>query len=81
MQKDFDALVTTLSFGDPATVKAINNWCSEHTNGKINEIIDQYADDIDKQDYESIARDQLKTEKYDAYIAQLRKEAEIKDVK
>ena len=41
MQKDFDALVTTLSFGDPATVKAINNWCSEHTNGKITEIIDE----------------------------------------
>lgn len=43
MQKDFDALVTTLSFGDPATVKAINNWCSEHTNGKINEIIDELS--------------------------------------
>lgn len=41
MQKDFDALVTTLSFSDPATVKAINNWCSEHTNGKITEIIDE----------------------------------------
>ena len=53
----------------------------EEIDEKINEIIDQYADDIDKQDYESIARDQLKTEKYDAYIAQLRKEAEIKDVK
>ena len=43
MQKDFDALVTTLSFGDPATVKAINNWCSEHTNGKITEIIDELS--------------------------------------
>ena len=43
MQKDFDALVTTLSFGDPATVKDINNWCSEHTNGKINEIIDELS--------------------------------------
>lgn len=43
MQKYFDALVTTLSFGDPATVKAINNWCSEHTNGKINEIIDELS--------------------------------------
>ena len=51
----------------------------EEIDEKINEIIDQA--DIDKQDYESIARDQLKTEKYDAYIAQLRKEAEIKDVK
>ena len=43
MQKDFDALVTTLSFADPATVKAINNWCSEHTNGKITEIIDELS--------------------------------------
>lgn len=43
MQKDFDALVTTLSFSDPATVKAINNWCSEHTSGKITEIIDELS--------------------------------------
>ena len=43
MQKDFDALVTTLSFSDPSTVKAINNWCSEHTNGKITEIIDRLS--------------------------------------
>lgn len=41
MQKDFEALVTTLNFADPATVQAINNWCSEHTNGKITEIIDE----------------------------------------
>lgn len=41
MQKDFDALATTLSFSDPATVKAINNWCAEQTNGKITEIIDK----------------------------------------
>ena len=53
----------------------------EEIDEKINEIIDQYADDVDKQDYESVAKDQLETEKYDAYIAQLRKEAEIKDVK
>lgn len=43
MQKDFDALVTTLSFSDPSTVKAINNWCSEHTDGKITEIIDELS--------------------------------------
>ncbi|MBQ3207209.1 MAG: serpin family protein [Bacteroidales bacterium] len=46
MQKDFDALVTTLNFGDPATVKAINNWCSEHTNGKITEIIDELGRNV-----------------------------------
>lgn len=41
LQKDYDALVETLRFSDPATVRAINNWCSEHTNGKIDEIIDR----------------------------------------
>lgn len=41
LEKDFDALATTLNFSDPATVKAINNWCSEHTNGKIKDIIDR----------------------------------------
>ena len=39
LQKDYDALATTLRFSDPATVKAINNWCSENTEGKIKEII------------------------------------------
>ena len=41
LQKDYDALVETLRFSDPATVRAINNWCSEHTDGKIDEIIDR----------------------------------------
>lgn len=45
MQKDFDALATTLSFSDPSTVKAINDWCAEHTNGKITEIIDKLSPD------------------------------------
>ena len=35
LQKDFDAFITTQRFSDPATVKAINNWCLEHTEGKI----------------------------------------------
>ena len=38
MEKDYDALATTLNFADPATVHAINNWCSEHTQGKITEM-------------------------------------------
>ena len=29
LQKDYDALVETLRFSDPATVRAINNWCSD----------------------------------------------------
>lgn len=41
LEKDFDAFLDVESFSDPATVKAINNWCSEHTNGKINGIIDR----------------------------------------
>ena len=43
LQKDFDAFITALSFSDPATVKAINNWCSENTNGKIDEILDRLS--------------------------------------
>ena len=41
LQKDYGALVETLRFSDPATVRAINNWCSENTNGKIDKIIDR----------------------------------------
>ena len=43
LQEDFDAFVTTLNFADPATVKAINNWCSENTEGKITEIVDRLS--------------------------------------
>lgn len=39
LQKEYDALVETLRFSDPATVRAINNWCSENTDGKIDEIL------------------------------------------
>lgn len=41
LEKDYDAFVTTQNFADPATVKEINNWCGEHTAGKINHIIDE----------------------------------------
>ena len=41
LQKDYHALVETLRFSDPATVHAINNWCSENTEGKIIEIVDR----------------------------------------
>lgn len=46
LQKDFDAFVDVLPFADPATVKAINNWCSENTNGKIDNIIDKLRPDM-----------------------------------
>lgn len=41
LSKDYDAFITTQNFSDPATVKAINNWCSENTEGKVTEIIDE----------------------------------------
>lgn len=41
LEEYFDAQVVNLSFSDPATVKAINNWCSENTEGKISEIVDR----------------------------------------
>lgn len=46
LQKDYDALATTLNFADPATVHAINNWCSEHTEGKITDVLDELSPDI-----------------------------------
>lgn len=39
MQKEYDALATVLSFSDPATVNAINDWCAEHTDGMIKGIV------------------------------------------
>ena len=41
LEKDFDAFIDALSFADPATVKAINDWCADNTNDKIDEIIDR----------------------------------------
>ena len=41
LEKDFDAFLTTLNFADPATLHAINNWCSENTAGMITEILDR----------------------------------------
>jgi serpin B len=43
LEKDFDAFITTQNFADPATVRAINNWCAEHTSDKILEIIDEIS--------------------------------------
>jgi len=37
----FDAEVTGLDFGDPASPAVINGWVHENTNGKIKEIVDQ----------------------------------------
>ena len=43
LEKDFKAEVVNLNFADPATVRAINNWCSEHTEGRITEIVDRLS--------------------------------------
>ena len=41
LEKDFDAFLDVENFASPVAVEAINNWCSEHTNGKIKDIIDR----------------------------------------
>ena len=41
LEKDFDAFVDVENFASPVAIQAINNWCSEHTNGKIKDIIDR----------------------------------------
>lgn len=46
LSKQYDALATTLNFSDPATVKAINEWCSEHTDGMIDGIIKELTPEI-----------------------------------
>ncbi|MBE6238322.1 MAG: serpin family protein [Bacteroidales bacterium] len=43
LEKEFDAFLDVENFADPASVKAINNWCSEHTDGQITEIIDRLS--------------------------------------
>ena len=46
LEKEFGAFTDTPDFADPSTVKEINDWCSEHTAGKINEIIDRLSPDM-----------------------------------
>ena len=47
---------------------------------ELNEEFENSEDEVLVQDYENVAKDKLKTEKYEAYIAELRKNAEIKEV-
>ncbi len=46
LEKDFDAFVGNYDFADPETVREINSWCSEKTNGKIEEIVDNLSPDM-----------------------------------
>ena len=41
LEKDFNAFLDVENFASPVAVEAINNWCSEHTNGKIKDVIDR----------------------------------------
>ncbi|MDZ7333499.1 MAG: serpin family protein [candidate division KSB1 bacterium] len=46
-KKYFDALVSALNFGDPNAKNIINAWVYEHTNGKINKIVEKInRDDV-----------------------------------
>ncbi|MBA3522815.1 MAG: serpin family protein [Gemmatimonadales bacterium] len=40
----FDAEISTLDFGDPASVETINDWVSGKTNGRIPQLLEQIAD-------------------------------------
>ncbi len=40
VQKEYNATVTNLDFGGDRTLKTINGWCSDHTNGMIDKVLD-----------------------------------------
>lgn len=46
LEKDFGAFVDTPDFSSPVAVQEINDWCSDHTSGKITEIIDRLGPDM-----------------------------------
>jgi len=43
--KYFNAMVSGLNFNDPASVRIINNWVKQNTNGKIEKILDSIEPD------------------------------------
>lgn len=45
LKQTFKAEVSAQDFNDPATVTKINDWASQHTNGKIPKVIDQIQPD------------------------------------
>lgn len=42
----YGAMIAEKDFSDPNTVEAINAWCSENTEGRITEIVDQISPDM-----------------------------------
>ena len=45
MEDDFKADVEVMDFANPATLQAMNNWCSDNTDGKITRIKDSLSPD------------------------------------
>lgn len=41
LEKDFDAFIDVENFASSVALEAINNWCSENTDGKIKGILDR----------------------------------------
>lgn len=46
MAKEYNALATVSDFSAPETVKAINDWCSEHTEGMIKGIVSKLSPEM-----------------------------------
>ena len=46
----------------------------------LSDELENSKEEVVPEDYENVAKDKLKTEKYEAYIKELRKNAEIKEV-
>lgn len=46
LRESYSASVRTEDFSDPATKDAINSWCSDNTEGRITEIVDEISPDM-----------------------------------
>lgn len=46
LSSDYNAQAFTQDFADPATLQAVNEWCSEHTSGRIDEILKELTPDM-----------------------------------
>ena len=46
LSKDYGAFADVMDFADPETVHAINNWCSENTDGMIKSIVKRITPDM-----------------------------------
>lgn len=46
LSADYQAQAFTQDFADPATLQAVNGWCSEHTSGRIDEILKELTPDM-----------------------------------